>query len=268
MNSPSDRREARLPIESIILPFFGSRSSDYQPFEYILQDVSPGGVKILIPNWVAGRERINKGERINLHVPFELGGKVLYSGSVAWQTPDDDEQGQVLGVNMDQERPLSYPVFFSTDSRQLAIDFKEFSTRGQLLTKLAKDSLLLKKGCLIYFKHLSAFFSRLSDLTREEYEAFRNFVFEDIITKTQKNVEYFTAFYGHIAASSDSLEAACSTVDIAELRQAVEPEMYIELFTSIYDGSFAMQYLYAIKELENKLFLAYNTIVMVYCSVL
>ena len=77
MNGMESRRETRLPIESIVLPFLGSRELDFQPFEYLLQDVSPGGVKISIPSWVQGRESINRGERVNLHVPFEVKGKVL-----------------------------------------------------------------------------------------------------------------------------------------------------------------------------------------------
>lgn len=268
MNSPASRREARLPIESIILPFLGSRASDYQPFEYILQDVSPGGVKILIPSWVVGRERFNLGERINLHVPFELEGKVLYSGTVAWQTLDEDGQGQVVGVTMDQGRPLSYPVFFSTDSRQLAIDITAFESRGNLLAKLVKDAYLLKKGCMIYIKHLSAFFSRLADLSREEYAQFRDFVFDDIIARTQKNADYLFTVNERIGPVQNSLEDVCAIIDLSELRQAVEPEMYVELFKSIYTDTFAMQYLYAVKELDNKIYVSYNTIVMVYCSTL
>lgn len=266
MSEHISRREARIPIESIILPFFGSRASDYQPFDYLIQDVSPGGVKILIPSWAFGRERVDQGERVNLHVPFELGGKVLYSGMVVWQKLDEDRQGQVVGVTMDQGRPLSYPVFFSVGSRQLAIDLTVFESRGSLLAKLAKDIFLLKRGCLIYLRHLSAFFSRISDLSHEEYAQFRDFVFDDIIARTQKNSDYLSFFCERMAEVKDSLEAACSVVDLSELRQAVGPEMYIELFKSVYTDSFAMQYLYAIKELENKLYISYNTLVLVYCS--
>lgn len=268
MSDFQSRRETRLPIESIVLPFLGSRGTDYQPFDYIVQDVSPGGVKIVIPSWVLGRERIHQGERINLHVPFELEGKVLYSGTAAWQRLDLDGQGQIVGIAMDQGRPLSYPVFFSVSSRQLAIDFSSFESKGSLLAKLAKDLYLLKQGCLIYLKHLSAFFSRISDLSYEEYGQFREFVFDDIIARTKKNADYLTVFHDRMAKSNGSLEETCAVVDLAELRQAVEPEMYIELFKSVYTDSFAMQYLYAIKELENKLYMGYNTLVLVYCSTL
>ncbi|MBI4805011.1 MAG: PilZ domain-containing protein [Desulfovibrio sp.] len=268
MSDLQPRREARLPIESIVLPFFGSRGTDYQPFDYLIQDVSPGGVKIAIPSWVLGRERIHQGERVNLHVPFELEGKVLYSGVAAWQKPDEDGQGQIVGLIMDQARPLSYPVFFSVSSRQLAIDLTVFESRGSLLAKIAKDAYLLKRGCLIYLKHLSAFFSRISDLSHEEYKQFRDFVFDDIIARTQKNADHLFVFHEKMAQAKDSLEDACAVVDLAELRQAVEPEMYIELFKNVYTDSFAMQYLYAIKELENKLYISYNSLVLVYCSTL
>jgi hypothetical protein len=268
MSDLQPRREARLPIESIILPFFGSRGEDFQPFDYLIQDVSPGGVKILIPSWVLGRERVNLGEKVNLHVPFELEGKVLYSGVVAWQKLDEDGKGQVVGVTMAPGRPLSYPVFFSVGSRQLAIDLTVFESRGSLLAKIAKDAFLLKRGCLIYLKHLSAFFSRISDLSHEEYVHFRDFVFDDIIVRTKKNADYLALFHKRMDQAKDSLEDACAVVDLAELRQAIEPEMYIGLFKSVYTDTFSMQYLYAIKELENKLYISYNTLVLVYCSTL
>lgn len=266
MKDIESRRESRLPIESIVLPFFGSRESDFQPFEYLLQDVSPGGVKISIPNWVQGRESINRGERINLHVPFEIKGKVLYSGIVAWNSPEDDGQGQFLGVLMDRGKPLSYPIYFAVDSKHVSIDFGTFETRTPLLARLAKDVYLLKRGCLIYLKHLSAIFSRLSDLSKEEYGAFREFVFDDIISRTKKNATYLQNFHKIIISSGYSFKRTCSLIDISELRQAIEPEIYIEIFRSIYRDSMAMQYLYAIKQLEGKLYISYNTFVMAYCS--
>ena len=68
--------------------------------------------------------------------------------------------------------------------------------------------------------------------------------------------------------SAGSFKDVCALIDISELRQAVEPEVYIEIFKNIYEDTFAMQYLYAIKSLENKLYISYNTLVMVYCSYL
>jgi hypothetical protein len=266
MKGTESRRETRLPIESIILPFFGSRESDFQPFEYLLQDVSQGGVKISIPHWVQGRESINRGERINLHVPFEVKGKVLYSGLVAWQATDEDGQGQFLGVMMDQGKPMNYPVYFSVDSRQVSIDFGAFETRTPLLARLAKDIYLLKRGCLIYLKHLSAIFSRLADLPKEEYEYFSEFVFEDIVRRTQNNKDYFKNLYGKIVSSGNSFKETCAAIDLSELRQAIEPEMYIEIFKVIYNKTSGMQYLYAIKQLEGKLYVSYNTLIMAYCS--
>ena len=268
MNSMESRRETRLPIESIVLPFFGSRELDFQPFEYLLQDVSPGGVKINIPSWVQGRESINRGERVNLHVPFEVKGNVLYSGPVAWQKVDEDGQGQLLGVQVDQGKPLSYPIYFSLESQQIAIDFGAFKTQASLLLKLTKDIYLLKRGCVIYLNHLSAVFSRLSDLSKEEYGAFRDLVFDDIIYRTRVNAEYLEKFHKLMMLSVNSFKDACDLIDISELRQAVEPEIYIEIFKNIYKETFAMQYLYAIKSLENKLYISYNTLVMVYCSYL
>ncbi len=36
------RREKRLGVDSVVLPFLGSRAADYQTFEFLLQDVSGG----------------------------------------------------------------------------------------------------------------------------------------------------------------------------------------------------------------------------------
>ena len=65
-----ERRENRLEVASIVLPFLGSRENDFSPFQYLLSNLSPHGAKILIPRWLALRERLNPGEVIDFHAPF------------------------------------------------------------------------------------------------------------------------------------------------------------------------------------------------------
>lgn len=100
------RRESRGPIDSIVLPFIGSRADEYQAFQYLLQDVSPGGVRIAAPRWAVSRERLQKGDRIHLHIPFRLGSSVLESGQVVWERWDRESEAQVTGIFLDQTAPV------------------------------------------------------------------------------------------------------------------------------------------------------------------
>jgi len=59
------RKEQRISIDVINLPFLGSKEEDHLCFQYLLTDVGRSGVRIAIPKWVVNRELIRKGDIIN-----------------------------------------------------------------------------------------------------------------------------------------------------------------------------------------------------------
>lgn len=259
------RRAKRLGVESVVLPFLGSRAEDYQSFEYLLQDVSVEGVGIAIPRWVVARENLRQGERLNLHLPFELGGHMLHSGIVKWVRWDEEQESQLAGVILDSHAPALYPVYVSVDTKEVAIDLEDFPGLEHIFSRVLKDSVLLKSGIIIYLKHLTAFFSRICDLDREEYALFREVIIEDVRSKVLANAERLKALQ---LRAGEAAADAMARLDLSELRQAIEPELYVDMFRGALGDETVTLFLKAIKELERKLLSNYNTCVLLYINTL
>lgn len=259
----TDRRAKRLDVESVVLPFLGSRAEDYQTFEYLLQDVSMEGVGIAIPRWVVARENLRLGERLHLHLPFELSGRMLHSGIVTWERWDEEQDAQLVGVVLDSYAPALYPVYVSVDTKEVAIDLEGFPGLEHILARVLKDSLLLKRGILIYLKHLTAFFSRVCDLDREGYALFREVIIEDVRAKVLANADHLTALQPRTGEEEAGI---LDRLDLAELRQAMEPELYVDMFRAALGDETVALFLKAIKELERKLLSNYNICVLLYIN--
>ena len=154
-NNPGEhRREDRLPVASLNLPFLGTRSSDSQAFQYLILDTSTSGAGIVIPQWVMARERVNSGERVRLNLPFKMDKELYNRGVVAWERWDEEILGQKLGIRLDKTVPDYYPVRIDLQTGDLQIDLGEFKSGGDLLARVIKDAYLLKKGVRIYYSHL------------------------------------------------------------------------------------------------------------------
>jgi len=267
MPTTESRQFLRVGIESVVLPFVGTRTADYQPFQYLLRDMSQGGVGIGIPRWLASKERLNLGDEINLHVPFSMDGAILGIGEVVRAHWDPENDEQVIGIRLTRNSPNTYGVFFEGSSRDIAFELGREGLEG-LLARVIKDSVLLKRGILIYLRHLASYFSRMSDYTPEEYELFRETVIEDIRGRVEKHAEYLGELHQICCDKSASAASGFERMDLEDLRQAMEPELYLDLFRATLGRETAQLYLRAIKELEGKLFSNYNTIVMLYIGTL
>lgn len=265
MSSTAESRQfKRVGIESVVLPFMGSRISDYQPFQYLLRDMSQGGVGLGIPRWLAGRDRLNLGEEVNLHVPFSMDGAILAIGEVVREYWDGENEEQVIGVQLTRSSPNEYGVFFEARSHDLSFDLGQDGLEG-LLTRVIKDSMLLKRGILIYLRHLASYFSRLGEYTPEEYELFRETVIDDVRDRVGIHAAYLEDLHRTCCNVSVS---SFEQIDLEELRQAMEPELYLDLFRAALGDETASLFLHAIKKLEGKLFSNYNIIVMLYIGTL
>lgn len=262
------RRERRIPIDSIVLPFLGSRAADYQPFQYLLQDVSDRGLGIAVPQWAVSRERLRKGEQVHFHIPFRLGSSTLESGHVIWERWDEQQQSQMVGAFLDQANAAHYPVFITLSSHRFTIDLAGFETPGSIFCRVLKDSLLLKRGILIYLKHLTAYFSRTGEFKKGEYEFLREALLDDVRNQVEANATRMEQWYSECLGQDPPKGDAVAELDMEELRDATEPELYLDLFRSALGVGNAKMYLLAIKELEKRLFYNYNTIVMLFIRTL
>jgi len=64
-----------------------------------------------------------------------------------------------------------------------------FKTIEDLAVRVLKDTVLLKKGILIYLKHLAPYLSRIADTTPEQYEFLRGFLINDTAARVQDNIQ-------------------------------------------------------------------------------
>lgn len=264
MTTYDARHEQRLPVETAILPFLGSRDADYQPFQYIIQDFSQNGVRIAIPSWVQSRERLYTDDQVNLHLPYKFKNQSRNQGKVAWEKWENSENAQVCGIALDTYFPETYPVFISLDTKEVIVDLAHFSSLEKLILLVLKDCVLLKKGILIYLEHLSSYFTRVSTFKREEYALFRQTVINDIKAGLEKNLAYLNEIYTEALNMEGEKGDILGLLDIDELRKSIESELYIELFTSVLSFEIVNKYLTALKVLEKKSYNNYNTLAMLY----
>jgi hypothetical protein len=255
-------------IDSVVLPFLGSRVEDQVCFEYLLTAVDPERVDMVIPRWVVNRERLKVGDTIHFNLPFELDGRPFTRGTVETTQWNEGIESQECSIRLDVEDRIPKMVPLSLYSREGRIDLKGFSPPEGLLHQAIKDSILLKKGILIYLGHLTPYFSRISEFPADEYKLLRGYLFEDIRVKIQGNEAKLEALYQKLGDACCSQADITGFVDLEELRSFMESEIYSNLFNITFDNALITQYIRAIKELEHKLYYNYNTIVMLFIKYL
>lgn len=258
------RSSNRLDISSTVLPFIGSRESDHQPFQYLLQDVSAGGVKIAIPTWLASREHLPRGERVAFHLPFVIGGAVMDAGVVSWERWDSEQESQLLGLSLDRAAAPAYPILLTVNEDGLTLDLAGLNLPGGMLAAVLKDCMLLKRGILIYLKHMAAYFSRVSDLSQEDYAEFRALILDEVRDRAAANAAWFQAMLDRLGQDGGVRDEQVQELDLEELRQAAEPEIYADLLAQALQSDVVRRYLDAIKLLERKVYADYNALTMLY----
>lgn len=258
------RREIRRSIQSIVLPFLGTREIDHEPFQFLIIDISESGLKIAVPRWLVGRDILKQGELINTHIPFRLGAAEYKHGRVMWKKYDDTVPGDTYGIYMENRISPYDPVYISLETLKIDIDFQEFDSLEDISIKLIKDMYLLKKGILVYLKHLLPYFTRITEYRGEEYKQLKDIFLSDIIKRVGQNHETLFALYEETRKICCSLNNISKSIDLEELRELVESEINIEILKSTFESRSILPYLNAIKLLEQKQYANYNMIVMLY----
>ena len=262
---PRDQRsESRVSISSIILPFLGSRTDDFTPFQYILRDLSLHGAKVLIPRWLSRRDRLRINDEVNFHAPFRFAGATYITGRIVWDRWETEFDAQACGVTFATKMPAIYPVAISFEEQQVDIDLTEFNTSKGLLLLVLKDAILLKRGIRIYLKHLAPFLSRISGIEKEPFIILRSFLFDDAESRVQQNQQYLEKVFNFLSEASIIKTDILSLLNIEELLDAFEPEIPADVFSLAFEDASVLPYLHSIKSLEEKLYTNYNTIMMLY----
>lgn len=253
-----------MTMDSVILPFLGSRSEDYITFEYLLLEVDPSGIKIAIPEWVVSREQLKKNDLINFHVSFRSMGETMEEGRIVYTQWDEPIKSQVCKADLEKRSHSQYPVYISSKNQEICIDLKDFRRVEDLLLRMVKDSMLLKKGILIYWNHLIPYFSRITRYPTKEYALLKELFLNDIRNKMQEHHRRLVELYDKLRNESFSIKEIPILINLEELRSWMESELYAEIFKTAFETESYLYYLLAIKELEKRLFLNFNAIVMIY----
>ncbi len=255
-------------IDSVSLPFLGSRLGDQACFEYLLQEVDRDRVLLLIPRWVVSRERLKEDDTVQLNLPFVLDGRFFGQGRVDKTVWNEGLQSQECSLALEVEPLMPPGFFFSLQGSEGRIDLKGFSPPEGLLRQTIKDSILLKRGILIYLNHLIPYFSRISEFPSEEYRQLRGYLFEDIRGRINQNKARLEELFLRLSDACCPQESIPDFIDLEELRIAMESEIHSALFEITFDNALITEYILAIKELENRLYYSYNTIVLLFIKYL
>ena len=259
------RREQRTVVNTSGLPFLAERADNHHCFQYLLKDVSKDGVGISIPRQIENREFLRVGDQVRFHLPFLLNKGYFDEGQVRWTDTTESCQGQVCGSELNKRAPLEYPVYiaFTTGTIAFSLDNFGFSNMEDLIRTLVKDTMLLKRGVLIYFRHLVPLFSKIGGLHPQDYPVLKNIFLNDVEDAIGRNIEWLQKLLAQLSHPAFAMENIRREINLADLRSAIEPEIDTELFQNAFRSRTILPYLESIKTLEYKLFTAYNTLVLI-----
>jgi hypothetical protein len=252
-------------VESIVLPFIGSREEDQVTFQYLLQDVGPDRAQIALPQWVVSRERLREGDLIHFHLPFLVDGSLFSRGKIDAVRMDEDLPGQICTAGILPSPEAAPPMIYIHIAPEGAhIDLTSFHAPAEILPRIVKDALLLKKGILIYLNHLIPYFSRIGGYPEKEYPLLREALLEDIRKRVAENAAKIEFLLECANRHCPDLKQLSKFLDLEQIRAMMESEIYSELFRTTFADERVTAYIDAIKNLEKKLYTHYNLLVMLY----
>lgn len=258
------RREQRVPLEMITLPFLATREEDQQPFEYLLVDVSPSGAQFAIPKWAVSRERLVQDTVINLHLSVLHEGSSFVKAKVVRSYFDDKLYSEVCAVSLFQKMPNHSPFSISALDAGIVADLTRLDSLPAYLSRVIKDCSLLKKGVAVYLKHLIPYLSRIGGYAEADYPMLKDVVLSQIRDKVLKNHAALHTLHQEITAHCSDAKQIPRLLNLEELRALIESEIYPDVFAAAFQSESVAPYISAIKELEGKLYGNYNIAVMIY----
>jgi len=220
-------------------------------FDYVLRDVTAEGVGFS----VAADAPITKGQRMNFHLPFQIDDQFHDLGEVRWMRRSGERWE--CGASLEGRIPLYYPVFIAIKDGEMAFGTGDAKRRrlDDVLQILIKDAWLLKRGIGVYFDHLAPFFRRLSGGLAEN--AFTHDV-RELITENIARL----ARLRETMTRPEGRNRDAGGWDLTEFRKAAQPELRTEAFYEQFKTSAVLPYLQSIQRLEYRLFMNYNSAVL------
>lgn len=266
--------------EMIQIPILGLKYNG-EPFQFLPLKREADTLVIGVFNWFVSRTFQNVGDYVDL----------LFSNRIIANIPYEHQLGRVEEVIPSLSKGnVEYKIKLGFQPPSLqnnwVVDF--FSQEHNLnendspkiLINLIKDTYYLKSGIRIYFKHLKAYFSRISPYNPKEYSEINKYLFLDIENHIIRNEKGIQQLYENWAVNLSSHEDIALNVNLEQLRETIESEISLDLLSHIFMGGVGtngmpiqvqiqganpcVAYLAAIKNLERRLYINYNTIVLLY----
>lgn len=257
------RSSERILLENIQLPFLGSRVKDKEVFQYLVLDVSQGGIKMALPDWLVSRIHLKLNDIINFHLPIIFNDDYYSQGQIVWLQWEENLNSQIYGISFTNKKKLSATIFLSIQTHEIIEIPLECSLKSLLLRSL-KDSIILKKGVIIYLKHLVPFFSRFSGYSQADFPMLKEILFKDMERNIRAHQEILENLHSLIASKLEDQKDIPTYIDLEELRTSIESEIYPEIFNAAFENNTHNPYVLAIKDLEETLYSHYNKIVLIY----
>jgi hypothetical protein len=248
------RKETRKTVDSLNLPFLGSKDEDHLCFEYLLIDLSKSGLKIAIHKLVVNQEEIRKGDILNFHLPYEIDKTFYDQGKVVWIEWDENMEVQSCGISVESSKSISHPYLLP------------ITQKGNTLINIIKDMVLLKNGVHVYFCHLIPYFSKITKYSPQEYPQLKAFSNDSIRNKVSEHHAELEDTLSKLENYMTSASEIPKFIDLARLRLTVESEIYVDIFRITFSDERIMPYLNEIIKLEERLYFDYNIIVMLYVN--
>jgi len=261
---------ASLPVDLANLPFLGARTDTHALFQYLLTGSQGDTVEFAVPGWVALREHLTSGAKVAFHLPFHVRADFFDEGEIVAVRADVEQGGQAATARLTGRSPLRYPMLAAPTGGEVV--FRNFEGDPveplELTRAVLRDCALGKHGVRVYFKHLVPLFSRITLFPDEDYRRLRFVLLEEIRQKIEANAAFFEGWAASVAKESLKPSDLATVLDLETLRAATEPEINNELFDAVFQTGAITQYLTAIRLLERRLCLNYNTLVLLYAAAL
>lgn len=242
-----------------LLPLYASLLPAYDPFQYFLLHMEDRAAKITSPSFLSQCYMLRELDIVNLHMPFKCGDHCFTRGLVESIRVNPENQERIYHISFVPQADQDYPYHVSAGSdgqpRFHCSQHKDILFRHSI-----KECLLLKKGVLVYLKHLSAYFFRIITPHKQDYAAFDQFYFEAAFENLHSKIEKLQALQDGLGEGSDFV-IPDSFQGIHEL---IQSEVNLDLLHLALQEGDHLPYLVSIKELEEQLYWHYNTMLLIY----
>ena len=254
------RSERRLPIDLGWTPFLGSRENGQPTFAYLLRDVSPSGVGLIVPP-KDGMVALEIGEVINFHLPFQLNKKFYNQGVIRWQ--QNVPTGQMCGAHLERRVPLRYPIYVGFETGRIHFVMEEFGIEslGALTERILEDAYYFKRGVAIYLEHLAPYFERHTLIRRAKGLFSEENVIPHIRAQIAEHLETIERLRASYRVGKETFP---DSDELETLRSAIDFELNLTSLGERFQASSVRPYLRSVQLLRHQLFSNFNTLVLVH----